>query len=154
MAGSTRFPGHTPKEPPLQHPPATGPDQTASHPPGPADHRGLLDRLDGLVELAAERRGLALLPDGRLAAAEERAAAHAAGLRPSADDDLGALGLLRARGGRLEATALRPAWGRVDPGLRAGLVYAAWCQQVALTGWPTCMTPSSWMLRSHAVGSV
>ena len=139
MAGSTRFPGHTPKEPPLQHPPATGPDQTASHPPGPADHRGLLDRLDGLVELAAERRGLALLPDGRLAAAEERAAAHAAGLRPSADDDLGALGLLRAlgeavgllraRAGRLEATALRPAWGRVDPGLRAGLVYAAWCQQ-------------------------
>jgi hypothetical protein len=47
-------------------------------------------------------------------------AAHAAGLRPASDDDLGALGplralgeavgLLRARGGRLEATALRPAW--------------------------------------------
>jgi hypothetical protein len=119
----------------LQHPPAAV--------PRPANHPGLLDRLDGLVELAAERHGLALLPDGALAAAEQRAAAHAAALRPASDDDLGALGLLRAlgeavgllraRGGRLEATALRPAWGRVDPDLRAGLVYAAWCHRVP---WP------------------
>jgi hypothetical protein len=60
-------------------------------------------------------------------------------------DDLGAVGLLRTlgeavgllrtRGGRLQATALRPAWGRVDLGLRAGLVYAAWRQQVTSTGW-------------------
>jgi hypothetical protein len=106
----------------------------------PPQHHGLLDRLDRLVDLAADRRGLALRPDGRLAPAEARAAARAADLEPSRDDDPGALGLLRAlaeavgllrvRGGRLEATALRPAWGRVDPGLRAGLVYAAWCHRV------------------------
>jgi hypothetical protein len=70
----------------------------------PSHDRGLLARLDALVYLVADRPGLALLPDGRLAAAEERAAAHAAGLQPSADDDLGALGLLRARAGRLEAS--------------------------------------------------
>ena len=46
----------------------------------PTPDRGLLARLDTLVELVAERHGLALLPDGRLAAAEARAAARAAGL--------------------------------------------------------------------------
>ena len=35
---------------------------------------------------------------------------------------------------RLEATSLRHAWAQIDRGLRAGLVYAAWCQQVTLTG--------------------
>ena len=45
-----------------------------------------------------------------------------------------AVGLLRVRGSRVEATALCASWGRLDDGLRAGLVYAAWCQQVTLTG--------------------
>jgi hypothetical protein len=44
------------------------------------------------------------------------------------------VGLLRVRGDRLEATSLRHAWAQIDEGLRAGLVYAAWCQQVTLTG--------------------
>jgi hypothetical protein len=45
-----------------------------------------------------------------------------------------AVGLLRVRGSRVEATALCASWGRLDDGLRAGLVYAAWCQQPTLTG--------------------
>jgi hypothetical protein len=45
-----------------------------------------------------------------------------------------AVGLLRVRGSRVEATALCASWGRLDDGLRAGLVYAAWCQQATLTG--------------------
>jgi hypothetical protein len=44
------------------------------------------------------------------------------------------VGLLRVRGDRLEATSLRHAWAQIDQGLRAGLCYAAWCQQVTLTG--------------------
>jgi hypothetical protein len=44
------------------------------------------------------------------------------------------VGLLRVRGDRLEATSLRNAWSKIDETLRAGLVYAAWCQQVALSG--------------------
>jgi hypothetical protein len=35
----------------------------------PSHDRGLLARLDALVDLAADRHGLALLPGGRLAAA-------------------------------------------------------------------------------------
>ena len=46
----------------------------------PPQDRGLLARMDALVALVADRHGLALLPDGRLAAAEARAAARAAGL--------------------------------------------------------------------------
>jgi hypothetical protein len=46
----------------------------------PPSDRGLLARLDALVALAADRHGLALLPDGRLAAAEARVAARATGL--------------------------------------------------------------------------
>jgi hypothetical protein len=42
------------------------------------------------------------------------------------------VGLLRARGDRLEATSLRHAWTQIDQSLRAGLTYAAWCQQVTL----------------------
>jgi hypothetical protein len=42
------------------------------------------------------------------------------------------VGLLRARGDRLEATSLRHAWTQIDESLRAGLTYAAWCQQVTL----------------------
>jgi hypothetical protein len=111
----------------------------------------LLARLDALVELAAERHGLALLPGGRLAAAESRVAARAAGIssargsspRGSALAQRDAVellravaegvGLLRARGDRLEATSLRHAWAQIDEGLRAGLVYAAWCHRVP---WP------------------
>jgi hypothetical protein len=105
--------------------------------------------MDALVALAADRHGLALLPDGRLAAAEARVAARAAGLagrargRAVVERDAVELlrcvaegvGLLRARGDRLEATSLRHAWTQIDESLRAGLTYAAWCQQVTLTGW-------------------
>jgi hypothetical protein len=124
----------------------------------PSQDRGLLARLDALVELVADRHGLALLPDGRLAAAEARVAARAAGVaRPaSVGSPAGpgargrtvverdavellrcvgeGVGLLRVRGDRLEATSLRNAWAQIDQGLRAGLVYAAWCQQATLTG--------------------
>jgi hypothetical protein len=123
----------------------------------PPQDRGLLARLDALVELAADRHGLALAAGGRLAAAEARAAARAAGLTstargptprgPAARGSALALrdavellravgegvGLLRVRGDRLEATSLRHAWAQIDPGLRAGLVYAAWCHRVP---WP------------------
>jgi hypothetical protein len=118
----------------------------------PSHDRGLLARLDTLVELVTDRHGLALVPGGRLAAAEARVAARAIGLGPprgpgsrgpavtqrEAVELLRAVaegvGLLRVRGDRLEATSLRHAWAQIDPGLRAGLVYAAWCQQVTLTG--------------------
>jgi hypothetical protein len=127
----------------------------------PPKDRGLLARLDALVAFVADRHGLALLPDGRLAAAEARVAARAAGLtgpaaaestaRPAArgralvERDAVELlravaegvGLLRVRGDRLEATSLRHAWAQIDESLRAGLTYAAWCQQVTLTGSPT-----------------
>jgi hypothetical protein len=118
----------------------------------PSADRGLLARLDALVELAADRHGLALLPGGRLAAAEARLAARAAGLTPTTRGSTAAasalaqrdavellravgegVGLLRVRGDRLEATSLRHAWAQIDQGLRAGLVYAAWCQQVTFT---------------------
>jgi hypothetical protein len=118
----------------------------------PSQEHGLLARLDALVELAADRHGLALVPDGRLAAAEARVAARAAGLAPARGPGARApvatrrdavellravaegVGLLRVRGDRLEATSLRHAWAQIDESLRAGLTYAAWCQQVTLTG--------------------
>jgi len=115
--------------------------------------RGLLARLDALVALAADRHGLALLPDGRLAAAEARVAVRATGLaRPAAraggrgrtvvERDAVELlravaegvGLLRVRGDRLEATSLRHAWSQIDENLRAGLTFAAWCQGVHWSG--------------------
>jgi hypothetical protein len=116
-----------------------------------SSEHGLLARLDALVEVAADRHGLALVPGGRLAAAEARVAARAIGLGPArgpgsrgpavtqreAVELLRAVaegvGLLRVRGDRLEATSLRHAWAQIDPGLRAGLVYAAWCHRVP---WP------------------
>jgi hypothetical protein len=115
----------------------------------PPNDRGLLARLDALVELVADRHGLALLPDGRLAAAEARVAARATCLAGStggrgravverdAVELLRAVaegvGLLRARGDRLEATSLRHAWTQIDESLRAGLTFAAWCHRVP---WP------------------
>jgi hypothetical protein len=113
--------------------------------------RGLLARLDALVTLVADRHGLALLPGGRLAAAEARVAARATGLTaPRGPTTRGSVvtqrdavellravaegvGLLRVRGDRLEATSLRNAWAQIDQGLRAGLVFAAWCHRVP---WP------------------
>jgi hypothetical protein len=118
----------------------------------PSSDRGLLARLDTLVTLAVDRHGLALLPDGRLAAAEARVAARATGLAAPGRSRGPApgvtqreavellrtvaegVGLLRVRGDRLEATSLRNAWAQIDESLRAGLTYAAWCQQVTLTG--------------------
>jgi hypothetical protein len=116
----------------------------------PPKDRGLLARLDALVALVADRHGLALLPDGRLAVAEARVAAQATGLagstggrgRTAVERDAVELlravaegvGLLRVRGDRLEATSLRHAWTQIDVTLRAGLTYAAWCQQATLTG--------------------
>jgi hypothetical protein len=120
----------------------------------PSPERGLLARLDALVALAADRHGLALLPDGRLAAAEARVAARATGLArptsvgpPAGPGPRGrtlverdavellravaeGVGLLRVRGDRLEATSLRHAWTQIDESLRAGLTYAAWCHRV------------------------
>jgi hypothetical protein len=46
----------------------------------PSHDRALLARLDALVDLVVDRQGLALLPDGGLAAAEAQVAARATGL--------------------------------------------------------------------------
>jgi hypothetical protein len=126
----------------------------------PPKDRGLLARLDALVALAADRHGLALLPDGRLAAAEARVAARAAGLagstsgrgRTAVERDAVELlrcvaegvGLLRVRGDRLEATSLRHAWSQIDEGLRAGLTFATWCHGVH---WSDC---GPWVQRDVA----
>ncbi len=116
----------------------------------PPHHHGLLASLDALVALVADRHGLALLPDGRLAAAEARGGrpgsrsrrptpagpAARPGRRGRAVVERDAVellpcvavgvGLLRVRGDRLEATSLRNAWTQIDEGLRAGLTFAAW----------------------------
>src|SRR6266540_7097687 len=136
----------------------------------PPAHGGLLARLDILVNLIADRRGLALDLSGRMTAAEARLVAQALELTPPRGPDAAdpsdpggaggsgeadgppsprdlaavellralaqAIGLVRDRGDRIEATTLRHPWRQLDPGLRAGLVYAAWCQQV------TFCTPS------------
>ena len=117
----------------------------------PPTDRGLLARLDALVALVADRHGLALLSDGRLAAAEARVAVRATGLAPPGGSGVHAstvtqreavellravaegVGLLRVRGDRLEATSLRNAWSKIDETLRAGLTFAAWCHRVP---WP------------------
>ena len=115
-----------------------------------SDH-GLLARLDALVEVVADRHGLALAPGGRLAGAEARMAARAAGIAaprgPTARGPVATqrdavellravaegVGLLRVRADRLEATSLRHAWAQIDP----GLVYAAWCHRVP---WPVFLS--------------
>jgi hypothetical protein len=130
----------------------------------PTPDRGLLARLDALVELAADRHGLTLLPGGRLAAAEARVAARATGIAAPRGQTARApgvtqreavellravaegVGLLRVRGDRLEATSLRHAWAQIDQGLRAGLCYAAWCQQVTSTSLPPPVEATSSLL--------
>src|SRR5262245_65175050 len=102
--------------------------------PTPARAAGtLLDRLDALVALAARRRGLVLTPAGALARGEVRSVARCAGLPPSATGEVGllaalavAVGLLRVRGARMEATRLPALWAALAEQPRAGLVYAAW----------------------------
>jgi hypothetical protein len=107
----------------------------------------LLMRLDKLVNLAVEGHGLALGPDGRLADAEAQQLAESLAIAsppvPGARDldaiELlralaEAIGLLRARGDRLQATTLRHPWSHLDATLRAGLVYAAWCHRVSWGG--------------------
>jgi hypothetical protein len=108
--------------------------------PTPARAFGaLLDRLDALVALVRRRRGLALSPSGALAGAEARTVATVAGLPPGAVASgevalltaVGvAVGLLRVRGQRLELTSLCGPWSQLDSGLRAGIVYAAWCHRM------------------------
>lgn len=118
----------------------------------PPAHGGLLARIDILVNLVADRRGLTLDPSGRMAAADARLVAEALELIPVPGPDpdrsggppslrdlaavellralAEAIGLIRDRGDRIEATTLRHPWKQLDPGLRAGLVYAAWCHRV------------------------
>jgi hypothetical protein len=84
---------------------------------------GLLTRLEIMVNLVADRRGLALDPHGRLARAEVRLLTEALELersRGTPERDVAAVellrglaqavGLLRDRGERIEVTALRHPW--------------------------------------------
>ncbi len=103
----------------------------------------LLTRLEVLVNLAVDRGGLALDRQGRLVAADAQLVADALALGDAPQPgprDLAAIellrglaeavGLLRDRDERLEATTLRFPWRQLDPDLRAGLVYAAWCTRM------------------------
>jgi hypothetical protein len=40
------------------------------------------------------------------------------------------IGLVRHRGDRIQATALRRPWIRLDRDIRGGLLYAAWCHRL------------------------
>ena len=106
-------------------------------------HGYLLDRLDIFVSLVADRHALVLDRDGRLAGAEARLVADALDLSEAAASAprglaavellrglAEAVGLVRDRGQRLEATTLRHPWAQLDPALRAGLVFAAWCHRM------------------------
>src|SRR6266545_3283194 len=127
----------------LPRPPSEGSPPLPTLEPISISYGGLLTRLDILVNLVADRRGLALDLQGRLAAAEVRLLAEALELDRSPGPvprDLAAvellrglaeaIGLLRDRGDRVEATTLRHPWAQLDVDLRAGLVYAAWCHRV------------------------
>jgi hypothetical protein len=122
--------------------------------PPPTDH-GLLARLDALLDLVARRRGLFLGPGVQLVRSDAHAVALATGLElpsrpspgPGGDDAVEflrllaqAVGLLRVRGSRVEATALCASWSRLEAGLRAGLVYAAWCHRVP---WAVVLGPGA-----------
>src|SRR6266516_446081 len=118
---------------------------------------GLLAQLDILIDLAADRGGLLLDRDERLARSETSLLASALGLDPTpaaprsstpaveapprfGDDAVELLrslaesvGILREHAGRLEVTSLYGAWRRIALQLHAGLVYASWCHRVH---WP------------------
>jgi hypothetical protein len=146
----------------------------------PTADRGLLGRLDALLDLVARRRCLFLGPGARLVRADAQIVAEVTGLAPpppapdgaAASRDLDprgrpateaggtagpavpggeeaveflrllaqAVGLLRVRGSRVEATPLCASWRRLEDGLRAGLVYAAWCHRVP---WAVVLGPSA-----------
>ena len=115
---------------------------------------GLLGRLDALVALVDQRRGLVLASDGTLARSEARAVARVAGLAPAQAGEAGllvalavAVGVVRIRGLRVELTALRPAWDGLEAGLRAGIVYAAWCHRVP---WSAVLGPDPPVERLHS----
>jgi hypothetical protein len=106
----------------------------------------LLTRLEVLVSLAVDHGGLALDRQGHLVTADAQLVADALALgdapqptpRELAAIELlhglaQAVGLLRDRGERLEATTLRYPWRQLAPDLRAGLVYAAWCTRMPWT---------------------
>jgi hypothetical protein len=111
----------------------------------PPTDRGLLARLDALVALVTDRHGspcspTAVWPPLRPGSPCEppawsaRPAGAGGGWSSGTVELLRAVaegvGLLRVRGDRLEGTSLRHAWTQIDEGLRAGLTFAAWCQQV------------------------
>lgn len=103
---------------------------------GAAGGAPLLPRIDAFVELVAQRRGLAL-QGLELAPAERATVALTTGLveAPASAVELlrslaQAVGVVRSRGMRVEATPLRRAWTTLDDRVRAGLVYAAWCHRV------------------------
>jgi hypothetical protein len=129
--------------------PALPPSKGTAVPP---THRGLLARIDALVALVADRHGLALLPDGRLAAAEARVAVRATGLAARRSrgprihrDATGGGGVAPGggRGRRATASPRRPAGGdqpapRLQPDRRdppTGPTLAAWCHGVPWSGW-------------------
>jgi hypothetical protein len=107
-----------------------------------ATHGHLLVRLDVLINLIADRHGLALDGHGRLTDDDAQLVADALDLQAEARSSRGqaavellrglaeAIGLLRDRGDRVEATTLRHPWAQLDPELRAGLVYAAWVHRI------------------------
>jgi hypothetical protein len=90
-----------------------------------------LDRIDALVALVADRHGLALLPDGRLAAAEARVAVRATGLAlpggagvraSTVTHGSGGAAPRRGRGCRAAAGPRRPAGGDEPVPTRPGQV--------------------------------
>ena len=150
----------------------TAPNRSRSTMPSP--ERGLLARLDALVAFVADRHGLALLPDGRLAAAEARVAARATGLvarprparprparrqppQPNAPAPTPAAGSVagdpaagRRPGGRGLALVERDA---VEL-LRAVAEGGSGCCRCAATGWRPrrCATPGARSTRASAPG--
>jgi hypothetical protein len=119
----------------------------------PPASAGLLAHLDALVDLVDHRRGRVLTPGGALARSEARAVAQVTGLAAADAGEAGllvpiavAVGVVRVRGLRVELTALRPAWKRLDAGLRAGVVDAAWCHRVP---WPAVLGSDPPVERLH-----
>jgi hypothetical protein len=100
-------------------------------PPSP----DLLAHLDSLADLAHPSHGLLPSPDGKLTSADAAAVAHAIGIQPDRAHGEAelllfgiAVGVLRADGLRVRAAPLHDAWRQLDDTLRAGLLFAGWCQ--------------------------